>query len=81
MNWSYFQRKTGGFIEFAGLNALEAKNKGRKGREESGGKNREIARRNRGVDGKQDVMEMVVCQSYPLIHAETDAFDHSKSRA
>ncbi len=32
----------------------------------------------RGIDGNQDVM---VCQSYPLIHAETDAFDHSKSRA
>lgn len=47
------------------------------------GEKRELAKQKqrRGVDGKQDVMEMVVCQSYPLIHAETDAFDHSKSRA
>lgn len=34
-----------------------------------------------GEDGKQEVMEMVLCQSYPLIQAETDAFDHSKSQA
>lgn len=48
--------------------------KGRAGTVENGG---EV----QGMDGKQDVMEVVLCQSYPLIHTETDAFDHSKSQA
>lgn len=32
-------------------------------------------------EGKQGVMEVLACQSCPLIHAQTDAFDHSKSQA
>lgn len=51
--------------------------RGKKGRK--GNKRRGEAERR--IDGRQDVMEAVACQSSPLSHAETDAFDHSESRA
>lgn len=88
-----FSDKDWWFIQYAGSNALEAKleaekkkkvgnreemrERGKKGRKG----NTSRAEAERRIDGRQDVMEVVACQSSPLSHAETDAFDHSESQA
>lgn len=65
------------FIQSACSNPPEAKNKKVERRREE----RDEERRDKQEKGKQGVMEVLACQSCLLIHAETDAFDHSKSQA
>lgn len=50
-------------------------------KERGEGRERDEGRRGQQEEGKQGVMEVLACQSCVLIHAETDAFDHSKSQA